>query len=106
MTESSQSDKLSHYNANHKQHLFRCRLCQGKFVSGTRFGVCAHLRRSHHKDESDGDLARRHMILPLDIRRVFCRLCEGSSGVGGEWCCQRLRDLDDSLVEHKDRLVF
>ena len=99
---------MMHYNQNHQQHLFRCRLCQGQFASATRFGVFAHLRKIHRKDESDEDLTRRHMILPMDIRRLYCTICAEKEGGDSEaqWCCQKLRDLEEPITEHRDKYVI
>ncbi len=108
VTERYESDKMMHYNQNHQQHLFRCRLCQGQFASATRFGVFAHLRKIHRKDESDEDLTRRHMILPMDIRRLYCTICAEKEGGDSEaqWCCQKLRDLEEPITEHRDKYVI
>ncbi len=97
---------MSHYTSEHEQHLFRCRLCQGKFASSTRFGVFSHLRKMHRKDESDENLTRRHVIIPMDIRRVYCHTCyQNEEKESYEWCCQKLRDLEQVLVEHRDKCV-
>ena len=41
--------------------------------------------------------------IPYDTRRIYCHSCAKDEGRIVEWCCQKLRDVEDELVEHRNR---
>ncbi len=104
MTENSESDKKSHYKSNHSSILFKCRVCHGDYVSAERLDVLQHLRDEHSKVEPDEELIKSGAVqIPYDTRRVYCHACSKDNDKVVEWCCQKLKDIEDDLVEHRNK---
>ena len=89
-------DIEEHQKRYHFQHLFKCKICN--FCSTTRGVIIDHLKSNHKLVQTDEyKLLKYETIIPKDIRRIFCSLCENS-----EWLCQAIIDVEKQLRKHME----
>ena len=94
--------------------MFRCRTCGPSLLFDDVYKVLAHLRKQHRQleDKEEAELVQNEMVLPSDLRRVFCIECikEGrKNGERGEWLCQDLegkKDLKGNLLQLSSSCIF
>ena len=102
VTENTDADKRKHYSSNHSVLLFKCKICNSDYTSEDRFRLFDHLKHEHGKaDKAEEELLAQDIVVPHDIRRIYCTACI-KDGKRTEWMCQDVLDIEQDLHEHRE----